>query len=281
MNKLFFTTLLPASLLAIAVLSACDNDKDFPSTGKPGCPSLLEYADGGQFSLSYADRRPFRILSPEGSATQFNYENGVLSSLSFSPPEGVADGHASISFERESEHIIRVKQSGEPSWSTSRIEEIELDDNGYPVRITDLGIYQYRGSTPETMHYELIREGKTYTRLSFDLSTGHLLKREVYNRADSALLSSSRYEYTSTPGLFSAVDLPRWFTGYWCDHVASQSDPYYRLYYHTHTNLLKETVVNAEGEQISTLTYDYTYDRNGFPNQVSNQALPAGLRIRY
>lgn len=281
MNKLFSTALIPASFVAIALLFACDNGEDFPLTGKSGRPSSLEYADGRRFSFSYADGRPSQVLSPEGSGTKFHYENGDLSSLSFFPPEGVADGHGSMDFKRESEHLIRVSHCGEPMLSASHREEIELDAQGYPVRITDLGTYEYRGTTPDTMHDELIREGKTYTLLSFDLSTGNLLKREIYHRADSTLLSSCRYEYTSTPGMFSAVDLPRWFTGYWCHYVASQPDPYYRLYYNTHANLLKETVWNSAGEQTSTFTYDYMYDKNGFPDHVSNQALPEGLRIRY
>lgn len=281
MNTLFSLRAVAAYAFLWIALAACDTEEDFPLTGKAGLPSSFEYADGGRFSFAYADGRLARILDPSGSGTDFQYDNGTLSSLSFFPPEGMADGHGAIEFEKKTDRLIQVRRSGEPMLSAFQAEEIALDDHGYPVRITDLGAYEYRGTQEGTASIVPLWEGKTFTSLTFDLSNGNLVKREVHNLTDSTLLSSHTYEYTSTPGILSGVNLPRWFTGYWSNRQAAQSGPYYRLFFNTGNNLRKETAFEPASGETSSATYEYKYGENGFPRWVSTEALPAGARIRY
>lgn len=281
MNTLFSKRAFFAYAFALTALAACDSEEDFPPTGKPGLPSSFEYADGRRFAFAYADGQLVRILDPEGSGTDFHYENGTLSFISFFPPEGMEDGHGSTEFKRITERIIQVRRTGEPMLSAFQEEEIALDDHGYPVRIRDLGAYDYRGTNEGTSLLEPLWKGKTFTLLAFDLSNGNLLKRDVYSLPDSTLLSSQAYEYTSTPGMLSGTHLPRWFTGYWSNRQASQQDLYYRLFFNLSGNLLRETAFDPASGETSSTSYEYRYDKNGFPNWVSSEALPAGARIRY
>lgn len=281
MNRLFSKGIFSAYVFVLIALFACNNDEEFPSTGKPGLPSSFEYSDGSRFSFAYTNGQLSRILAPDGSGTDFHYKNGELSSLSFFPPEGMADGHGSTEFEKINERTIQVRRAGEPMLSAFQVEEITLDEHGYPVRITDLGAYDYRGTHEDGPSLELLREGKTFTLLTFDLSNGNLLNQEMYSLSDSTLLLTNRYEYTSTLGMLSGVKLPRWFTGYWSSRQVSSPDPYYRLFFNTHNNLSKEVGCDLRTCESLNAMYEYRYDEKGFPCWVSNQDLPAGAQIRY
>lgn len=281
MNRFFSKGVFSAYAFVLIALFACTNDEDFPSTGKPGLPSSFEYSDGSRFSFAYANGQLSRILAPDGGGTDFHYKNGELSSLSFFPPEGMADGHGWVEFEKIDERTIQVRHTGEPMLSAFQMEEITLDEHGYPVRITDLGAYDSQGTNEDSSSLELLWEGKTFTLLTFDLSSGNVLKQEMYSRSDSMLLLTNRYEYTSTPGMLSGVKLPRWFTGYWSSRQVTQSDPYYRLFFNTHHNLSKELGCDIRTCESLNATYEYRYDENGFPCWVSNEALPEGVQIRY
>lgn len=289
MNKLISMAILSACVSGSVCLFSCDNDDEFPRTGVPGRPSAIQYEDGSRSVFSYSGQRLDRIGSPEGGGTDFEYENGELVSLSFFPPPNMEDGHGSTTFEQTSDGKILVESAGEPALDVFGLKEIELDADGFPVKITDKGYYRASyidKKTPEGKmeyipHTEQLYPGKTYTLLSFDRSTGVLLQQEEYNATDSTLQYRFTYEYDATPGIFSLTRLPRWFWGYRMYSYRMSTNLYCRQFFNYSKNLTRETIFTASDNQTQTLTYSYTYDSNGYPVVITNVSQPEEIRVVY
>ena len=100
MNKLFSTLSSAILLMAGLCLSSCSDNDDFRLTGIDGRPSAL--FSNGQVTASfiYSGNLFARIQYPDGRAAHFNYENGELSGIFYTPPKDVADGHAWLIFPR-------------------------------------------------------------------------------------------------------------------------------------------------------------------------------------
>ena len=289
MNKLISMATFFVCLLASLLFFSCDNDDEFPRTGVPGRPSAILYEDGSRSVFSYSGQRLDQIGRPEGGGTDFEYENGELVCLSSFPPPNMADGHGSTRFEQTSDGKILVRSAGEPALDVFGLKEIELDADGFPVKITDKGYYRASYTdkkTPEgkmeyILHTEQLYPGKSYTLLSFDHATGLLRQQEEYSATDSTLQYRFTYEYDATPGIFSLMRLPNWFWGYQMYSYRMSTNLYCRQFFNYSKNLTRETIFTASDNQTQTLTYSSIYDNNGYPVVISNVSQGEEIRVVY
>ena len=269
--KQFIRTLITTALIAVSFcLFSCDNDTEgFGFTGKDGLPSTFKTENQTTY-LSYSGNRLLQMMDQDGFTTTFNYEGDELRSVFFAPPAdpNIADGHGSTRFEREG-NKIRVKSSGEPSFELS-VQEIELDENGLPVKITDTGAFQMTGEGEKKLW-----DGKFYYVLTFDPSTKNLLKREKFDLEDSTLITSYTFQYNNQPGSMSQVELPLWYFV----HCSSATGPSSRQYLNYRNTLTEETVTDGKTGDAHTTYYKYVYNKNAYPVSVDNGE--EKMEIRY
>lgn len=274
--KQFIRTLTSIVLIATSLcLFSCDNDpKDFGLTGKNGLPSSFKI-DNQTIYLSYAGNRLQKIMHKDGSTSSFTYEGDELLSIFFAPPAdpNMADGHGAIDFKKEG-NKIRITQTGEPSLDISYDQEIELDENELPVKITDLGTFQMAGEGEKKLE-----NGKNYSLLTFDPSTKNLLKLEKFNLEDSTLIASHTFKYDNQPGSMCQIKAPAWFFSYWFLHLSYDTDLYSRQYLNYHNTLTEETVTEGSIANSSTIPYKYMYNENGYPVSVDNGK--KSMKIKY
>ena len=93
-------------------------------------------------SFIYSGNQFAGIQYPDGQATHFSYEEGELSGIFYTPPKDMADGHAWVHFNKIGDKTYEVSRGGEPSMDIDYREEVTLDTNGLPVRVTFTGIFQ-------------------------------------------------------------------------------------------------------------------------------------------
>jgi hypothetical protein len=221
-------------------------------------------------SFAYQDDRLLRIVEngagSAGSTIRFGYEEGELTSLSFSPTDPkVADGNGYTKFKREENGKIRVERTGEPSFDL-HVQEIELDADHFPVKITDAGVYSIGEGGVWTKEYD----GKYGSLFSWDASTGQLLKQEIYELETSQQVAVYTYKYDSAPGALSRIDCPLWFYAYWNQNYYALRT--YRALFFGHANNLAEvTVDDSLNDRHEVLKYVYGYSPDGFPVSVSVQ----------
>lgn len=265
--KLFNRILVSIALIAAGIcLFSCDNDSEgFDFTGKNGLPSAFK-TDNQTIYLSYSGNQLLKMMKKDGSTTSFNYEGNELRSVSFAPPAdpNIADGHGSTDFEREGNKIL-VKSCGEPSLDVSYNQEIELDENGLPIKITDLGAFQMTSEG-----YNKIGDGKNYLILSFDSSTKNLLKLEIFNLEDSRLITTHTFTYNNQPGSMSQVELPLWFFSFWFQKSSYSTGTYPRQFLNHQNTLTEETITDGETGNTQTIHYKYTYNKSSYPVSVDN-----------
>lgn len=262
MNKLFSTLSSAILLMAGLCLSSCSDNDDFRLTGIDGRPSAL--FSNGQVTASfiYSGNLFARIQYPDGRAAHFNYENGEFSGIFYTPPKDVADGHAWVDFSKTGDKTYKVSRGGEPAGDFSYREEIELDTNELPFKVTFAGIYQ------QTVDGEkLITEDGRYALQTFDPATRQLLKQEVFDN-ESNLLVKYTYEYDNASGNISHLEFPMYFLGWWYYRNANSNDFENIQFLNRRNNITKITSENREGN-ISTVTYTYKYNENNFPISVS------------
>ena len=170
----------------------------------------------------------------------------------------MADGHAWVHFNKIGDKTYEVSRGGEPSMDIDYREEVTLDTNGLPIRVTFTGIFQ-QGANQEKQ----IEEGDRYALLTFDPATRQLLNQEVYDK-ESNLLVKYTYEYDNASGSISHLELPMRFLGWWYySHAYSYDFENIQLLNHRH-NITKITSENSEGKR-SSVTYTYKYNKNNFP----------------
>lgn len=265
--KQFIRILISTALIAVSFcLSSCDNDTEgFGLTGKDGLPSAFK-TDNQTTYLSYSGNRLLQMMNQDGFTTTLNYEGDELRSVSFAPPAdpNIADGHGSTDFERDGNKIL-VTSSGEPSLNISYNQEIELDENGLPVKITDLGAFQITSEG-----YIKIEDGENYLILSFDPSTKDLLKLEIFSLEDSKLITTHTFTYNNQPGSMSQVELPSWFFCFWFKKSSYSTGTYSRQFLNHQNTLTEETITDGETGNTQTIHYKYTYNKNSYPVSVDN-----------
>ena len=244
MNKLFSTILSAVLLMGGLCQSSCSDNDDIKLTGIDGRPSVLLSNGLVTASFIYSGNQFAGIQYPDGQATHFSYEEGELSGIFYTPPKDMADGHAWVHFNKIGDKTYEVSRGGEPSMDIDYREEVTLDTNGLPVRVTFTGIFQ-QGANQEKQ----IEEGDRYALLTFDPATRQLLNQEVYDNAS---------------GSISHLELPMRFLGWWYySHAYSYDFENIQLFNHRH-NITKITSENSEGKR-SSVTYTYKYNKNNFP----------------
>ncbi|PXV68903.1 hypothetical protein CLV62_101169 [Dysgonomonas alginatilytica] len=266
--------LLFTLLFLVGVTSGCDNDKYNNAGGVNGRPSSLKDGNDSRVFFSYSyEERINQIKEEKGSICDFKYENGELSSISVSPADkNVADGHALTEFTREGNKII-IERWAEPSSSIYK-QEIELDNDGIPVKITDVGVYSHTGSNGEITK---IREGESYAIFTYDLTTKNLLNQTVYNKITSEATASYTYEYDDKYGVVSRLDMPLWFYAFYAYRNKDYRNDYGCIFFNYSNNVIKETVTNiTEGTKPSIITYNIQYNNDNFPTLMGND-LYAGI----
>ena len=261
MNKLLSTISSAILLMAGLCLSSCSDNDDIKLTGIDGRPSVL--LSNGQViaSFAYSGNQFAGIQYPDGQAAHFNYEDGEFVSISYTPPKDVADGHAWVHFAKTGDKTYKVSHGGEPSMDIDYREEVALDANGLPIKVSFTGIFQ-QGANGEKQ----IKEGDRYAFLTFDPATRQLLRQEIYDN-ESNLLVKYTYEYDNASGSISHLEFPMWFLGWWYyNHVYSYDFKNVQFLNHHH-NITKITSENSERNR-SSVTYTYKYNKNNFPVSV-------------
>ena len=258
MNMLLSTILSAVLLMGGLCQSSCSDNDDIKLTGIDGRPSVLLSNGLVTASFIYSGNQFAGIQYPDGQATHFSYKEGELSGIFYTPPKDMADGHAWVHFNKIGDKTYEVSRGGEPSMDIDYREEVTLDTNGLPVRVTFTGIFQ-QGANQEKQ----IEEGDRYALLTFDPATRQLLNQEVYDK-ESNLLVKYTYEYDNASSSISHLELPMWFLGWWYyRHAYSYDFENVQLLNHRH-NITKITSENSEGKR-SSVTYTYKYNKNNFP----------------
>lgn len=266
MNKLFSTIMSAVIVMAGVSLFSCSDDDGIRLTGIEGCPSAL-LSDGQLMASFIHDGNRFAgVHYSDGHAAHFNYEDGNLSGISYTPPKGVADGHGWVHFTKTSDHLYQVSRGGEPSGDISYIDEMALDANGLPTKISFIGIYRLGANGNE-----LMEEGGGYALPTFDSATQQLLKIEVFDK-DSQLQQVYTYEYDQAPGSSSRLDLPVWFAGWWSYRHAYSSQFEDVQFLNFRNNVTKITSEDKVKDKSSSITYIYEYNESGYPVRVSSDA---------
>lgn len=261
MNKLLSIISSAILLMAGLCLSSCSDNDDIKLTGIDGRPSALLSNGQTTASFVYSGNLFTGIQYPDGQATHFNYENGEFSGISYTPPQNVADGHSWVYFTKTGDKTYEVSHGGEPSMDIDYREEVTLDANGLPVKVTFTGIFQQRENGEKQ-----IEEGDRYALLIFDPATQQLVRQEIYDKK-SNLLVKYTYEYDNASGSISHLEFPMWFLGWWYyNHVYSYDFKNVQFLNHHH-NITKITSENSEGNR-SSVTYTYKYNKNNFPVSV-------------
>ena len=142
MNKLLSTISSAILLMAGLYLSSCSDNDDIKLTGIDGRPSVLLSNGLVTASFIYSGNQFAGIQYPDGQAAHFNYEDGEFVSISYTPPKDVADGHAWVHFAKTGDKTYKISHGGEPSMDIDYREEVTLDTNGLPARVTFTGIFQ-------------------------------------------------------------------------------------------------------------------------------------------
>ena len=247
MNKLLSTILSAVLLMDGLCQSSCSDNDDIKLTGIDGRPSVLLSNGLVTASFIYSGNQFAGIQYPDGQAAHFNYEDGEFVSISYTPPKDVADGHAWVHFAKTGDKTYKVSHGGEPSMDIDYREEVALDANGLPIKVSFTGIFQ-QGANGEKQ----IKEGDRYAFLTFDPATRQLLRQEIYDNAS---------------GSISHLEFPMWFLGWWYyNHVYSYDFKNVQFLNHHH-NITKITSENSERNR-SSVTYTYKYNKNNFPVSV-------------
>lgn len=270
MKKVFFY-LFCLSLFSLCSIS-CSDDDEFPFTGENGRLSGIKYVDNTSVQFYYQGNKISQIKDSEGFVSDFNYVSNEPSKISYYPTDPrVADGNGATSFKREG-NKIKVESWGEPSFSLY-LQEIELDENEIPVKITDLGIFEYRDSGLEE-----IEKGNYYAFLTYDPNTRSLLKEEVFSIKTSEKIASFTYEYEQTPAVMSKVDLPLWFYAY-KTHMSYWESSLNNLYFNYSENLIRKVIDDDLNNRHSDIRYTYEYNADGFPVRMFTGS--EGFSINY
>jgi len=252
-------------LLCVAIVASCSSDDKLQLTNVDGKPSSVKmsYNDGTDVFFSYQGDRISEIKEIRGSVKSFKYENDELISISTRPEDDrVADGQGSTRFRKEEENKIIAESNGEPDFNMYRYE-LELDENNIPIKITDLGIFAYVGDNGEISQ---IREGLYYAVFTYDDATKNLIRLVVYDKTSSNEVATYDYEYDSSIGTVSKMNLPLWYHAYRAFMNRDYRYGYNMIFFNYYNNLIKENVFKAGGDpEQNTYNYIYTYNKNNAP----------------
>lgn len=259
--------------------SSCDDDENLNLTGINGMPGSMQCDKNGEdydenIKFYYQGDRLTKLVVKGGMGNifNFNYEGTELVSFSTSPEDKrVADGNGSTKFKKEG-NIITIESSGEPSFDVY-IKEMELDENGRPIKITDKGMYL---PGPDREKEE---DGVYYTEFIYD-DSGNLTRMDKFTIADSEMVEYCTFKYDDAPGVMNKMNTPLWFKTYW-NYTHSYTTSGYSKMFLNHVNNVTEMFKQNEDGLRWTETYTYTYNKEGFPVSVKYTKSGETLRINY
>ena len=144
MNKLLSTILSAVLLMDGLCQSSCSDNDDIKLTGIDGRPSVLLSNGLVTASFIYSGNQFVRESNIRtGRSDSFLVmRKGKLSGIFYTPPKDMADGHAGYILTKSENKTYEVSRGGEPSMDIDYREEVTLDTNGLPVRVTFTGIFQ-------------------------------------------------------------------------------------------------------------------------------------------
>lgn len=252
-----FTT--AALLLTVSLFSNCSNDDDdnWKKTKEEGRPSKIISTERGAVYFYYHSDKLVKIKEDEGSTFNFKYNGNELIEVNYSPTDkSIADGNGSTTFTRKG-NIITVKSSAEPNFHTYT-QEIELRENGLPIKISDKDINE-----PASNKLRLSIAPPTYTLYTYDNSSKNLIQKRVYNSKTNILQMTYNYSYDSKYGATSKNGLPVWY------NIYSENEYAYRFTYLNYVNNLTkvEFINNIDNYTVPT-TFSNKYTDNGYPSSV-------------
>lgn len=238
--------------------SCSDNDN---SKGENSRPSSIEtnQEQKSKIKFHYQDDRISKIIKEKGSTIHFEYNNNELISIFLSPTDPQkADGNL-IKFSKKGNKVIVTKSND----SESHTEEIELDENNIPIKMTYKGLY-----FPEFEDYNNYTYHSSFT---FDSQTQKLLKEEIFFENSSDIIYTYTYEYEDSPGIFSKVNLPLWFYVYCCHQFRNSTTGIELLFTNYANNILEKNIALLVDDMIlnTRINYTYSYNKNGFPSIVT------------
>lgn len=185
--------------LPISYTSCSNTDESNSENGRPNF-IIINQEQKSKIKFYYQDDYISKIIEEKGSTIHFEYNNDELISIFLSPTDPQkADDNILIKFSRKGNKVIVTKSDN----SESSAEEIELDENNIPIKMTYKGLY-----FPEFEKYYNYTYHSSFT---FDSQTQELLKEEIFFENSSDIIYTYTYEYEDSPGIFSKVNLPLWF----------------------------------------------------------------------
>lgn len=280
MKKSIFA--LSLAFMFLACFTSCDKDEDLKLTKENGKPSSLSNASNPNVFYYYDGDKLKSIKEIKGSISNYEYKGGKLVSVNYSPEDkSVADGHGTVRFEQVG-NKIQIASWGEPVSGEYRWE-LEMDGNGIPQRITEIGFFSHNKEGKLVVE----EEGVYYTEFTYDPVKKNLLKLAMFEKKTVNQLMTYTFEYDNNPGALSKIDLPLWYHAYQAYRNRDFSAEHARLFYCYGNNILKEMVTGKLTEDASIsedvkVIYSYEYNKEKYPiTQATNYyGLPI-LKITY
>lgn len=260
---IYLLTMLAISTAAVSCSDDDDNKSDTSSAN--GRPSTIISGYGNKLvshSFYYDNKKLVRLQENNDSAKEFTYDRKELVKVS-SVTVGSTDGIGTTVFTKSGSKIT-AKHQAEPFFDII-IDEIELDGSGRAVKITSLGRYKYDING----QLEKLEDGNGYSVLSYDSSTGSVLKQDRYDN-NGTWRDSYTFRYDRKPGMTSTIDMPMWYRAYAALPISNDWG------YFANTILLNYagnlSSVSYEGSAAGESSSDYSYDYNpeGYPVKATN-----------
>jgi len=225
----------------------------------------------GEDTYSYDDYGRIKKIDTGIGDWDFSYENSLLTKVThhITHPD-LMDGGVWFDFSYEDNKVI-VEKSYEPDFRIIR-EEIELNEDGYAIRISDAGVYDRN----EDGWYK-DEEGYSYTELNYERPAMRLTSMETFSLDDSSLLETTVFEYDQSFGIMLGLHAPApWFFTYF-GLTLYRDVPFLSFF---GTNLVKKTVTNQQENTTEHTEYTYTF-KNELPITVRKTNSEETVKIGY
>lgn len=152
------------------------------------------------------------------------------------------------------------------TYSNGRLQQTDWYDNRFS-EVQSRALFNYAGDQlSEEQFYEKFSNGlQPWMMYKFEtLPNGDISKADIFlwdsNTGQYNLLGSNRYEYDDHPNpVYPLNDFYKLFT--------LPATPH---------NIVKETSYDSSGILVNLLTYNYTYNSNGYPAKAKRSSTPVG-----
>lgn len=260
-NYLNVLSILTLVLISVAFSGCSDDDEDdWKKTNTEGRPSKIVLADNKTLYFYYQNNQLKQRKDSEGWVVDFKYENGELvGKYSYPTDPNIADGTSGATYKRVNNKIT-VQSTGEPDGNFYYEEEIELNSNDLPVRITSHG-YKYINN-----EYEVPERPLYYKVFTYDTSGKNLIKKETFELSTNKKTETYSYEYDNNKGMMSQNGLPAWYNIY----TAFEIHSYTYVYLNITNNVSKINIERTnDTDPIRNKSLTYEYNNNKYPTSAT------------